>query len=319
MDCSLFCLFCREKASYFVNYSRVHAVCDQHTLTPIQRNTCSICGCSVTIIFYSKIQEQCSSCPKAAVTNLDINCTHKYCYSCYLEIKEYLTLTQGYCHKCVPPGKVCNHCKVQHTQTHDLDCKHVYCGDCLAKWNNECPLCSPKGFCFVCSQPVEEKLSKCTHFVCEGCYKSSRHLSKRKNCLCCMESKEVPTKKIKLIDQTEMCKNCSRKSLVPNDSSLTCFECKKKFCGYCLWPNPAINHSTRCSRIKSDEWSLERFQEWKDKLRFHNGIYCPSCLGIQVFEKTKRGSVRCKADCKKIFCLECHSLLSPERAKLHKC
>jgi len=53
-----------------------------------------------------------------------------------------------------------------------------------------------------------------------------------------------------------------------------------------------------------NDWGIEKFKKWRKTLKFHKGTYCPSCLGIQVFEKTKGNSVRCKLGCNTSFYLD---------------
>lgn len=145
---------------------------------------------------------------------------------------------------------MCDYCNELCTKNCNLKCTHTCCQDCLRKWNHQCPFCSLEILCFVCSRPADEKLSDCSHFVCEDCHTNSRHLSNKKNCLCCMESKGG-----------QVNKNVS-------------------------------------------DWGIEKFRKWKKTLKFHKGTYCPSCLGIQIFEKTKGNSVRCQLGCNTSFYLD---------------
>ena len=149
-----------------------------------------------------------------------------------------------------PFDDICDHCKLNSDTTCGLECTHTCCQDCFRKWNHQCPFCSLEILCFVCSQPADEKLSDCNHFVCKDCHTNSRHLSNKKNCLCCMESKGGQV-------------------------------------------NKNVN-----------DWGIEKFKKWRKTLKFHKGTYCPSCLGIQVFEKTKGNSVRCKLGCNTSFYLD---------------
>lgn len=204
MICSHNCMFCESPKQFFINYSKYHGVCINHSQTYERLYKCTHCNSIVPIL-----PQACTKCLKSnifTVTSSEVpiclacssappplqceqcfifeevykapRCDHLVCYHCFNQNFERCPICENlYCEGC-------------HDKTNGivLECGHLICNRCVYNNENRCLLCPVQ----IVEEINKEACDKCFNLfeqlyelptkqrVCEDCFKNSEIEEKRK-------------------------------------------------------------------------------------------------------------------------------------------
>ena len=241
--CFLTCLECQNKPLYYINYSKLHGVCENHVRVPLlTERQCRRCNSIVK--YYIIEQISCDLCSKTVDCNV-LDCDHHICNLCIGEIKRCLI-----CNPC------CSKCREMSMLT-KYECKHFLCKKCAEYTINTCTICNPPP-CLACKLNPRKEGST----YCEDCYGP---------CNFCRNESIIDTS---LGCKHNQCKECSKKGYF-------CMVCKITICNHCAEYSKKQKKKCKkhhlCLQCINEYW-LTNCMICKGEANF----VCDNCVGIGI-------------------------------------